>query len=109
MGKQRPSVRDIMNSLTTPQLIRRRPRAFLEWWKLRDWGKLPDREADVPGYLLRVARESAGLTQTQLAEKLGITQQAVARAERWNSNPTVGFIRRWAQACGGHLELRLLG
>ena len=98
-----------MNSITTPQLTRRRPRAFLEWQKLRDWGKLPDREADVSGYLLRVARESAGLTQAQLAEVLGITQQAVARAERWSSNPTVGLIRRWARACGKRLELQLLG
>lgn len=98
-----------MSTVTTAQLTRRRPRAFLEWRKLRDWGKLPDREADVPGYLLRSARESAGYTQMQLAEKLGITQQAIARAERWSSNPTVGFIRRWAKACGKRLEFRLLG
>jgi DNA-binding XRE family transcriptional regulator len=91
----------------TSNLTRRRPRAFLEWRTLRSWGKLPDREADVPGYLLRTIRESAGLTQTQLAEKLRITQQAVARAERWSSNPTVGFIKRWARACGRKLEIRL--
>ena len=97
-----------MNSITTPQLTRRRPRAFLEWRKLRDWGKLPDREAGVAGYLLRAARESAGFTQTQLAQRLGITQQAVARAERWSSNPTVGLIRRWAKASGMRLEFRLL-
>jgi len=60
----------------------------------------------VPGYLLRIARESAGLTQVQLAEQMGITQQAVARAERWGSNPTIAFMRRWARACGQSLELR---
>ncbi|MFV2073723.1 MAG: helix-turn-helix domain-containing protein [Thermoanaerobaculales bacterium] len=98
-----------MNGIATLQLTRRRPRAFLEWRKLREWGKLPDREADVAGYLLRAARENAGLSQTRLAAKLGVTQQAVARAERWSSNPTVGFIRRWARACGGRLDLRLLG
>ena len=97
-----------MSTVTTPQLTRQRPRAFVEWRQLRDWGKLPDREANVPGYLLRTAREAAGLTQTQLAEKLGITQQAVARAERWNSNLTVGLMNKWAKACGQRLEIRLV-
>jgi DNA-binding XRE family transcriptional regulator len=90
-------------------LTRRRPRAFVEWRTLRRWGKLPDREVEVPGYLLRIVRESAGLTQAQLAEQLRITQQAVARAERWGSNPTVAFMRRWARAYGQSLELRFVG
>ena len=98
-----------MSIVATSHLTRRRPRAFLEWRTLRRWGKLPDREAEVPGYLLRTVRESAGLTQAQVAEQMGITQQAVARAERWNSNPTVAFMRRWARACGQHLEIRIEG
>jgi DNA-binding XRE family transcriptional regulator len=92
---------------TSPVLTRRRPRAFVEWRQLRAWGKLPDREADVPGYLLRTAREEAGLTQTELARRMGVTQQAVAEAERWSSNPTVDLMRRWARACGRRLEIRL--
>ena len=51
----------------SPQLNRRRPRAFLEWRALRRWGKLPDREAEVPGYLLRIARENTALTQGNTA------------------------------------------
>ena len=94
-----------MNSTVTSNLTRGRPRAFLEWQTLRRWGKLPDREAQVAGYLLRTAREGAGLTQAQLADQLRITQQAVARAERWSSNPTVTFMLRWARACGRRLEL----
>jgi len=90
------------------QLTRRRPRAFLEWRQLREWGKLPDRESNQPGYLLRTAREEAGLTQKQLAEKLAITQQAVARAERWASNPTIDLMKRWAKACGRGVEIRLV-
>lgn len=97
-----------MTTLTTPQLTRRRPRAFLEWRQLRAWGRLPDREANVPGYLLRTVRLEARLTQTLLAERLGVTQQAVARAERWGSNPTVDLIGRWARACGKRLEIRML-
>lgn len=94
-----------MTRTTAPRLTRRRPRAFIEWKQLRKWGKLPDREARIPGYLLRIAREEAKLTQTRLAELLGITQQAVARAEKWGSNPTVGLMERWARACGRQLEI----
>ncbi|HTD53075.1 MAG TPA: helix-turn-helix transcriptional regulator [Thermoanaerobaculia bacterium] len=59
------------------------------------------------GDLLRRAREKAGLTQTELADRLGHTQQAVAQAERAASNPTVSFLRRWARACGRSLSIRL--
>ena len=89
-------------------LTRRRPRNFLEWKALQQWGKLPERESSVPGYLLRVAREGAGLTQAELAERLGISQQAVAQAERWESNPTIAFIERWARACNHELKIELV-
>jgi DNA-binding XRE family transcriptional regulator len=90
------------------RLSRTRPRRFAEWSALRRWGKLPAWERDVPGYLLRVAREAARLRQADLAARLGITQQAVAQAERWSANPTVAFMRRWAAACGASLEVTLV-
>ena len=96
-----------MKKQSLVDLTRRRPRSFLEWRTLREWGKLPERESSVPGFLLRVAREEAGLTQTELARMLGVTQQAVAQAERWESNPTIAFVKRWAGACNRRLEIRL--
>ena len=60
-----------------------------------------------PGYLLRLAREEAGLSQAELAQRLECTQQAVAQAERWKSNPTVGILRRWAAATSNELHLAL--
>ena len=90
-----------------PRLIRRRPRSFIEWSTLRRWGKLPPWEVDVPGFLLREARSTSGLSQAMLADRLGITQQAVSQAERWSSNPTVDLMRRWLEACGHRLELRV--
>lgn len=86
---------------------RTRPRSYLEWKTLRRWGKLPPWEALRPGYLLRNAREEAGLSQMELAERLGVSQQAVARAERWDSNPTVRLLERWAEACGRDLRIHL--
>jgi DNA-binding XRE family transcriptional regulator len=85
----------------------RKPRDFEEWKALRRWNKLPEEEAAVPGFLLRLAREEAGLTQTRLARLLGITQQAVARAERWSSNPTWNLLRTWAEACGRDLRIQM--
>jgi DNA-binding XRE family transcriptional regulator len=86
-------------------LVRRRPRRFAEWKALRRWGKLPSWEPEPVGYLMRLARERADLTQDELAQRLGCTQQAVAQAERWQGNPTAEFIRRWATACGARLEI----
>ena len=88
-------------------LIRLRPRRFAEWKALREWGKLPSWEIEPAGYLLRLSREKAEMTQAELASRLDSSQQAVAQAERWESNPTVDFMRRWAAACGSRLKVDL--
>lgn len=90
-------------SFPPPPLRRMRPRSYVEWKTLRRWNKLPRGERSVPGYLLRLARERAELTQNELAGRLGCSQQAISQAERWNSNPTVSFLRDWAHAT--HHEL----
>jgi DNA-binding XRE family transcriptional regulator len=92
-----------------PGVRRRRPRAYAEWRALRRWGELPAWEEAPPGYLLREAREAAGLTQQQLARRLDCTQQAVAQAERSQANPTVNLVRRWAEATGTRLCFELHG
>jgi DNA-binding XRE family transcriptional regulator len=81
------------------------PRDFAEWKALRRWKKLPDAERNIPGYLLRLMREKAKLTQAALALRLGITQQAIAHAERWTSNPTLLFLSQWTRACGADFDL----
>lgn len=90
-----------------PWAKRSRPRSYVEWRTLREWGKLPPWEPLRPGYLLRAAREQAGLTQEELAGRLGVSQQAVARAERCESNPTVSLMARWAAACGVELTIEI--
>jgi DNA-binding XRE family transcriptional regulator len=90
-----------------PGIKRRRPRDYLEWKTLREWRRLPYWEESPPGYLLREAREKAGLTQRDLAGRLKTTQQAVSQTEQWDANPTVALMRRWAEACGVELEIRL--
>ena len=86
---------------------RRKPRDFVEWKTLKRWDALPKWEEASPGFLLRQAREEAGVTQAEMGKRLGCSQQAVAQAERWNSNPTVQFLREWAQALGQGLEISI--
>jgi ribosome-binding protein aMBF1 (putative translation factor) len=90
-----------------PDLRRRRPRSYEEWAALRRWGKLSADEQVVAGYLLRLAREEAGLSQSQLAQRMERSQQAISQAERWGSNPTVGLLREWAEATGKQLRVEL--
>jgi transcriptional regulator with XRE-family HTH domain len=47
------------------------------------------------------------LTQAELARRAGVSQQAVAQAERWRSNPTVAALRAWSDALGADLELAI--
>ncbi len=61
-----------------------------------------------PSVLIRQARTSAGLTQTQLAERLGTTQPVVARLEMSTANPTLATIERALDAAGYQLEFRAL-
>lgn len=56
--------------------------------------------------LIREARRDAGLTQQQLARRLGVTQATLAKLERNGSNPTVRTLERVLRATGRRLELR---
>ena len=60
--------------------------------------------------LLR-ARQRAGLTQAQVAERMGTKTPAVARLEGGGGSkrhsPSVATLRKYAQAVGCRLEIRL--
>ena len=55
---------------------------------------------------LAAARRHAGLTQAQLAERIGTTQAAITRLERGRFQPAVGTLRRLAAALGITFEVR---
>lgn len=61
----------------------------------------------ISGKLLREARESAGLTQAELAARLGTNQSSVARLESPRSNPRLSTLQRALAATGNQLELKL--
>ncbi len=59
------------------------------------------------GLILANARRRSGKTQTELAEGMGTTQPAIARAEAGYRMPTIGFIERWARATGRPIPFTL--
>jgi len=59
------------------------------------------------GLLVRVARRDAGLTQAELAARLGTTQSAVSAWERGRETPRVDTLARILRACGFEADLTL--
>jgi transcriptional regulator with XRE-family HTH domain len=58
-----------------------------------------------PDALIRHARGVAGLTQAELARRLGTSQPAIVKLERPGANPTVRTLDRVLRATGHELEL----
>ncbi len=50
-------------------------------------------------------RTAAGLTQEQLAVKMGTKKSNISRLEKGNSNPTLITLRKYAKACGFKLAM----
>lgn len=53
------------------------------------------------------ARIKRGLTQEELARKLGTKQSAIARVESGEANTSVNFLERLAQALGSKLIIQI--
>ncbi len=59
----------------------------------------------ISGSLVREARKRAGLTQTELAERLGKSQSEIGRWERGEVRPSLETLREIVGACD--LELTI--
>jgi transcriptional regulator with XRE-family HTH domain len=59
------------------------------------------------GVLLRQAREQAGLTQEELAERLDTKKSAVSRIENHAGDIRLSTLERYARALGRSLSLEL--
>ncbi|MFZ2331607.1 MAG: helix-turn-helix transcriptional regulator [Lactobacillus delbrueckii] len=53
-------------------------------------------------------RKRHSLSQEQVAERMAITQPAVAAVERYGSNPTMSTIRRYAVAVEARIETTVI-
>ncbi|QTR50315.1 helix-turn-helix domain-containing protein [Candidatus Thiothrix anitrata] len=72
--------------------------------------RIEQEETELLDQLLKT-RLDAGLTQAQLAERMGTQASAIARLERslatGKHSPSVATLRRYIRACGKHLILRV--
>lgn len=70
-----------------------------------------EREESVLLDLLLKARHDAGLTQAQVAERMGTHPPAIARLEKslatGKHSPSLATIRKYVEACGKALVLKL--
>lgn len=70
--------------------------------------RLEQEEGTLLDALLK-ARQAAGLTQAQVAERMGTQAPAVARLERalatGKHSPSIATIRKYVKACGKNLIL----
>ena len=55
------------------------------------------------------ARHEAGLTQEQIAARMGTTQSVVARLENAHHMPSLELVTRYAAALGRRLQIDLVG
>ncbi len=54
------------------------------------------------------ARIQSGLTQEDLAQKVGTKQSVISRLERGHGNPTVSFLKKMANAFSSRLEIKFI-
>ena len=59
------------------------------------------------GVILRQARESAGLTQEEVARRLKTKKSAISRIENHADDVRLSTLRRYADAVGTNLQIRL--
>ena len=74
----------------------------------REYDRLDDEFAFLDEILK--ARAKAGLTQAELAARIGTTQSAVARLEAPSGkhSPSIATLRRYASALGYKVQVRLV-
>ena len=64
-------------------------------------------EFEIAETLIR-ARQRAGLSQAEVAQRMGTTQSVVARLESGRSMPSAASLSRYAAATGSRLHVELL-
>ena len=86
---------------------------FRDWLResLRDPEFRAELDALQPKYdLIRAildARLKKGVSQAELARRVGTTQSAIARFESGTANPTLDFLSKVSAAVGAKLEVKV--
>jgi ribosome-binding protein aMBF1 (putative translation factor) len=59
------------------------------------------------GFVLRELRQCAGLSQRELAERIGSTQSAIARMEKGEAEPKLCTLEKLAEALNRDLHVHV--
>ena len=92
-------------------MVRKNMPRFQDWEaeKIKDAEFINAAEELEPGYQVSRLRIIRGLTQAQLAEKVGTHQPSIARLENGSSNPSLSFLNKIAAALNAKIEVKLVG
>ncbi len=60
------------------------------------------------GYQIARLRLLRGMTQAELAEKVGSQQPSIARLENGSSMPSLSFLKRIAEALDAQVEIKII-
>ena len=71
----------------------------------KEYDKLAPRYAIISEIIS--ARIKRGMTQRQIAEKMGTKQSAIARLESGNSNPSISFLEKLARVLDYKLTVKI--
>lgn len=71
----------------------------------KEYDKLAPRYALISALI--AARLKKGMTQKDVAERIGTKQSAIARLESGNVNPSLEFLQKIAQVMGYKLTVKL--
>lgn len=93
----RPMKKEMMTKKYTPY-----DEVRAKWMKDPEFKKAYDESRFEFSLITAMVRERMkhNLTQKQLAERVGLTQSAIARFERGRSNPTLSFLKKLAGGLG---------
>ena len=72
-----------------------------------DWSGVVDGSITTAFRYWKRPTVKAGLTQQQVAERMGTTQSTVARMESGKRPPSLRTVQRYAQAVGARAVLRI--
>ena len=77
---------------------------------MNNMAKKPDDGDDLDAQLqhLQMLRVQAGLTQKEMARKLGLSQSQISRIEKNPSSIEVEQLTKWVKICAGILGVRML-
>lgn len=67
---------------------------------------LEKKEVELQELLFNLRRQ-AGLTSTQVAERMGVTQPAVSKLEKNASKASITTLEKYAAACGSTLKIMM--